>query len=236
MRVSINLISTNKYVAFLDDIVSSIDQFFFKDCEVVVIVHTNMNLPESLSKYERIKFVKNEIKHEPWPAPTLKRFHYFLSASSIIETTDYSFYIDVDSLFIKNVESNILPDKGMIGTIHPCLFNGPGTPERNPDSMAGIPYGSKNRYFCGGFFGGDSDSFVRFSKDLMVMIDTDLAKNIMAIWHDESHLNKMFYENPPSVTLEHPFAIGEGTGIVTENTCVLFLDKNRRGGHEFFRN
>lgn len=236
MRISINLIATNKYVSFLDEVANSIDQFFFRDSEVLAIVHTNMDLPEDLNKYSRIRFVKNQIEHEPWPAPTLKRFHYFLSAKDIIESTDYSFYIDVDSIFIRDADKSILPANGMIGTIHPCLFNGPGTPERNPESKAYIPYNAQSRYFCGGFFGGDSKSFLQFSETLRDNIETDLSKNIVAIWHDESHLNKMFYENPPAAVLDHPFAIGEGSGTVTDRTCVLFLDKSRRGGHEFFRN
>lgn len=223
-------------MSFLDEVANSIDQFFFRDSEVLSIVHTNRDLPEELNKYSRIRFVKNPIEHEPWPAPTLKRFHYFLSAKNIIESTDYSFYIDVDSIFIKDIDSNILPNTGMIGTIHPCLFSGPGTPERNPESKAYIPYGAQSRYFCGGFFGGDSTSFLQFSETLRNNIETDLTKNIVAIWHDESHLNKAFYANPPEAVLEHPFAVGEGNGIVTNKTHILFLDKNRRGGHEFFRN
>ena len=147
--------------------------------------------------YKRIRFIKNEIKHEPWPFTTLKRFEYFLSAREEIADSDYSFYVDVDSLFIKEIQTSILSGKGMIGTIHPCLFVGPGSPERNPESKACIPMGSDSRYFCGGFFGGSSKEFIETSESILSNIQDDLQRGIIAVWHDESHLNKYFYDNPP---------------------------------------
>lgn len=235
MKISINLIATNKYMYFLEDVANSIDKFFFRDCEITVIVHTNLDIPETFSKYTRIKFVKNPIVHEEWPAPTLKRFSYFMSAKDFIESTDYSFYIDVDSIFIKDIDKTILPEEGMIGTIHPCLYNTTGTPDRNRESKAYIPHGSFNRYFCGGFFGGDSKSFLQFSDTLRNNIEIDLSKNIVAIWHDESHLNRFFYDTPPLVTLEYPFAVAETLQTPSKNSSILFLDKRKIGGSAFFR-
>ena len=82
MKIALNLIATNKYISFLDIVCPSIDEFFFPEAEITVIVHTNLDLPISLNSYKRIKFIKNEIQHEPWPFTTLKRFDYFLSASN----------------------------------------------------------------------------------------------------------------------------------------------------------
>ena len=62
------------------------------------------------------------------------------SVENIEENTNYSFYIDADSLFIGEMKEEFLPVGGMIGTIHPCLFSGNGTPERNPNSKAFISH------------------------------------------------------------------------------------------------
>ena len=234
MKIVLNLIATNKYISFLDIICPSIEEFFFPEVDITAIVHTNLDLPENLEQYKRIKFVKNEIQHEPWPFTTLKRFEYFLLAKKELSEADYCFYIDVDSLFVKEISTDMLK-VGMFGTIHPCLFVGPGSPERNPESKACIPIGSDSRYFCGGFFGGSSEEFIKMSESILENIQDDLARGIIAVWHDESHLNRYFYDNPPALVLDHPFAVAENMTQIKEESKVLFLDKSVRGGHDFFR-
>lgn len=234
MKICLNLIATNKYLSFLDLICPSIEEYFFPGSELTVLVHTNLDLPD-LSKYSKIKFVKNNIDHEPWPFTTLRRFQYFLSSRDTLEEHDYCFYVDVDSLFIGEISKPLLPEKGMIGTIHPCLFQGPGTPERNPESKAYIPHEANNRYFCGGFFGGKTGDFIKTSEFIFQNIEDDLSRGMIAIWHDESHLNRYFFENFPQVVLEPPFAVAENMTLRLPDSKVLFLDKASRGGHVFFR-
>jgi histo-blood group ABO system transferase len=235
-KILINVIATNKYLKFLDILSPSIENFFFSNSEITVLVHTNLDLPDHLiENYKRIKFVKHHIEHEDWPFTTLKRFHYFLDSESLLLENDYCFYIDADSKFIGEIKQEDLPSNGTIGTIHPCLFNGEGTPDRNPNSQAYIPYGSNNRYFCGGFFGASSNEFIKMSNSIKESIDTDLKNGVMAVWHDESHLNKWFFINPPNLVLNVPFAIAENLTQIQEDSKVLFLDKSTRGGHDFFR-
>jgi histo-blood group ABO system transferase len=233
--VSINIIATNKYVNFLPALIKSIDRFLFKDSKILIVVHTNSNIDKINSGSDRIKILKNGIEHEPWPFTTLKRFHYFNKAKDIIKKSDYSFYIDADSLFIGDIREEFLPERGMVGTIHPCLFLDNGTPERNPNSKAFISFSENNRYFCGGFFGGDSESFLEMSEKISSNIDEDLSKEIIAIWHDESHINRFFLDNPPKSTMEPPFAVAESLTRRYESSKILFLDKELKGGHDFFR-
>lgn len=235
MKIAINLIATNKYLYFLKEIIHSIDKHFFPGSDVSVIVHTNLEIPENIGDYSRLKLIKNTIAHEPWPFTTLRRFDYFLRAKDLLDLNDYCFYIDVDSLFIRDMKENLLPSGGIIGTIHPGLYFGNGTPDRNPESKAFIPHGSNNRYFCGGFFGGSSEAFIKMSEIIKSNIEDDLSRGVMAIWHDESHLNRYLYDNPPGLTLEHPFAIAEDAGFANESTRIVFIDKSTRGGHDFFR-
>jgi hypothetical protein len=236
MNIILNLIATNKYIEFLPEILDSVDLHFFPDCNVDVIVHTNVNIDKNIPENRRIKVLKNIIDHEPWPFTTLKRFHYFNSVSEILLGYDYVFYIDVDSSFIKRIDKTILKGKGLIGTIHPCLYYNEGSPERNPNSEAYIPIGSNNRYFCGGFIGGSSKEFLEMSREIIRRIESDLSKGIIAVWHDESHINKYFYQNPPITILDHPFAAAENLTEIKEDSRILFLDKSTRGGHDFFRN
>lgn len=235
MKILLNLIATNRYIWFLDKISPSIDTFFFPSDEVTVLIHSNVQIPESLGSYGRLNFSINEISHEEWPFTTLKRFHYFLKAEKILSEHDYCFYIDVDSIFIKKIDHINISENGMFGTIHPCLFDDPGTPERNTNSLAYIPVGSNNRYFCGGFFGGHTKDFLEASMRIKNNIDADLSNGVIAVWHDESHLNHFFFHNPPSVVFDHPFAVAENLTKETDNSHIKFLDKSTIGGHDYFR-
>ena len=235
MKIALNLIATNKYISFVPEILRSVDNYFFPDDELRVVVHTDMEIPELNLSRKNTFIVRNRIDHEPWPFTTLKRFHYFTKAEDLLKDSDYIFYIDVDSLFIGKIDRLNISNKGIFATIHPGLNQGPGTPERNPNSEAYIPIGSTNRYFCGGFFGGDTESFLEMSEAIKNAINRDLKKNIIAIWHDESHLNKFLMLNEPAKIFNYPFAVAENLTPIFETSKILFLDKNSKGGHEFFR-
>jgi hypothetical protein len=224
-KVTLNLIATNKYTKFLDDIIQSARDMFVNDCKLTFIVYTDSNDIQNSPDIEKVI-----IPREPWPMPTLKRFHYFLLGREKIEESDFSFYIDVDSIFRKNLPLSdmIMTDKGTVGTLHPgfvlITWNPQGTPERNPRSRAYIEIGSNESYYCGGFFGGDSKSFIEMSEKISKNIDLDLEDGIIAIWHDESHLNKYFMDNKPDRIL------GRGFSCPSEyeygnSPIIVFLDK-----------
>jgi hypothetical protein len=221
MKISLNLIATGKYKDFLNPIIESSIENFFPGHDISFIVHTDSegtNLPEN-SEINKIDF-------EPWPNPTLKRFHYFLMKEEEILRSDFSFYVDVDSLFVNPVTLPLSEMTGIIPTLHPGFYDKVGTPERNPESKAYIPIEDKNLYFCGGFFGGDSVSFIEMSKIIRSNIDEDLSRGIIAIWHDESHLNHYLFHNPPGNILSNNFAISEKHRGEFPNSPLIFLDKN----------
>lgn len=236
-KIAINIIATNKYILFLDELCKTIGESFSTDDEITIVVYTNLDIPEHIiSENKGMHFRKAEILHEPWPFTTLRRFQYFLTEREFLDSCDYSYYIDADSRMIGNVGDLIFPTDGTIGTIHPCLYGGVGTPERNPQSKAYIPNSANNRYYCGGFFGASGRNFTRMAESISTNIDDDLSRGIIAIWHDESHLNRYFFDNPPEISLEYPFAIGENyTGPANDYTRIVFIDKAPIGGHDYYR-
>lgn len=63
--------------------------------------------------------------------------------------------------------------------------------EKNPISSAFIDEKSfKGIYFCGGLFGGSCEEFIEMSEKIDHLITLDSQNNFVAIWHDESYLNK----------------------------------------------
>ena len=162
-RVLLHIIATSKYDRYIQGILDSARNHFLKDQKLEFVIYTDSNHFLELNDDSINKF---HIHHEPWPAPTLKRFEYFSLAESLIKESDLSFYIDVDSLFVRDIDLSNLgineDFKGMIGTLHPGYYGRCGTPERRPISLAYIPKEANNSYYCGGFFGGSSDIFSRF--------------------------------------------------------------------------
>ena len=196
MKVLIMNIATNKYTQFVDDFYKSCDQFFLPDVEVSHLLFTdNMDFETTVD----VPFRKSYIEHKPFPEPTLKRFHYFLQEREYIETFDYVFYSDVDMKFVRPVDpSEVCSDLTL--TIHPLIRTKEQfTYETNPESTAFIdPTKEGEHYFCGGFNGGSSKTFMRMSDNLSNNIDKDEERDILAVWHDESHINRYAINNPPT--------------------------------------
>lgn len=205
----LHIIATGKYERYLKSIMDSAIENFLSDTDLKIVIYTDS---KKILNSGNPGIIPVKIDHEPWPFPTLKRFHYFNLALDHVEKSDYSFYVDVDSLFRKKIDLDFLELKkfpGLIGTLHPGYYGNQGTPERRPQSTAYIPENSSNLYYCGGFFGGSSKNFIHLLETIRYNIDLDLSKNIIAIWHDESHLNKYFLNYPPIKSLGEGFSAPE---------------------------
>jgi len=231
IRPSLHLIATNNYIVFLDDMLQSADKHFFPTTQRHIIIYTNMQPPTKyVGMYPTIVFHFIYIQHEPWPFITLKRFHIFSKCSLDL---DYSFYCDVDAVFMKTLDNDFLKDT-IYGTIHPGFKGAKGSVCSDTSSTSCIPVGANDTYFCGGFFGGDHGRFMRLSDELRDRVQIDINNRIVAAWHDESHLNWYFWKHKPDI-LAFPFAVAEGVDHPVADTHILFIDKARRGGHELFR-
>lgn len=74
-------------------------------------------------------------------------------------------------------------------------FGGIGAWEMCRDSSAHVEKKLRKSYACGGTWFGLNAPVAQLVKTLAENVRRDLDKNIIAIWHDESHLNKWSTEN-----------------------------------------
>ena len=155
-----------------------------------------------------------------FPAATFRRYHFFSEQAHILAEFDQVFYCDVDMRFVAPVSGEDIFSDGITATLHPGFVAGyidasgylvstAGTPERNPKSTAMIPIGTNNRYFCGGFNGGSTQEFLKMTNKIRENIDIDTQNGVFARWHDEAHLNRYLYDNPPSRILTPSFCYPE---------------------------
>jgi len=198
---NIGLISfaTGNYHIFARGFYRSCDEHFFarqKEFQVSYFLFTNV---QTLAVQTERQFHKILIPHLRWPGPTLKRYHFISKHAAHFKEMDYLFYSDIDMKFVDFCGPEILG--GRVATQHPMFVGTEGTPERDSRSKAYIPEGSGSQYFCGGFNGGSQEEYLKMAKSCSQAIEADFAKNIVAVWHDESHLNRYFFDHPPETIL-----------------------------------
>lgn len=242
MRIGILYICTGKYVVFWKDFYLSAERYFFQDGSSSREYYVFTDSPSIYGEEKNEHIHRIYQKSLGWPGNTLMRFHMFLRIEERLKTeTDYLYYFNANLRFQCPVDMDMLPPDGgneLVGTQHPCFHmkaNPEFTYERNESSRAYIPYGMGVNYYAGGLQGGRTDAYLRLCRTIRSWTDTDLSNGIVAIWHDESHLNRYFLENPP-------FVLSPAYCYV-ENICLPFkpilwlLDKglSKYGGKEYLR-
>jgi histo-blood group ABO system transferase len=220
-KIGLLIIATNKYIGFLNQLIEGADNFFLKDCDVTYYIFTNKNI--SINTKRNYQVI--DVEHKPWPWMTLGRYEIFLSNSSIIKSMDYLFYCDVDIKIVNEVGNEILSD--LVVTQHPLYAGTRGTPEKNPISTACVFPNENMQYFAGGFNGGKTENYLKMCEIISNNIKQDLEKNYIAIWHDESHLNRYMIDNPPTKILSKHYCYPE-LNYIPKEVKIVALNKNHK--------
>ena len=157
---------------------------------------------------------------------TIHKFHYLCRYAEELGKFDHVYLLDADMRVVAPVGREILGD--LVATRHPYFYD--KTPaefiyERNPESTACIPMGSGTAYVMGAFFGGRWTNLLAMARDRAAAIDADEAKGVVALWHDESHLNRYVFEHPETQLLSPGYCYPEGVEIPFEPR-ILALDKD----------
>lgn len=222
MKVGLLIICTNKYSHFLPQLIESADTFFLPNKEVEYYVFTDSEI--NIKSKRKINFI--ETQHKPWPWMTLGRYQSFTDNKNTFKNCDYVYYIDVDMKFVSTVGEEIISD--LVATQHPYFFGRRGTPETNEKSLAFVSTETKMQYFAGGFNGGKTDNYLTMCNILSQNIKKDYENGIVAIWHDESHMNRYFIDNPPTKILNPSYCYPESGLNLGFPKKILALDKNHQ--------
>ena len=226
MKICILTIATNKYMQFVEKLYSDISEKFLPGAEINCLLFTDHEIEEAGDNV-RIHY----IDHEQWPMPTLKRYNYFVKEKDFILEHDYCFYLDADMRIDNLVGEEILAD-GVVATKHPyqsLMDPSSQSFDRNPKSLAYVPFDQKTvSYYAGGFNGGKTESFIGMSEVIASNVNKDLEKGVVALWHDESHMNRYLIDNPPALELSPSYCYAEefyGTNYPYEPK-IIALKKN----------
>lgn len=242
MRIGILYICTGKYDIFWKDFYLSSEQYFMKDvqCTREYYVFTDSPKLYDEENNKRIHRIKQE--NLGWPDNTLKRFHIFLRIKErLLQETDFLFFCNANLLFKQSIGYEIIPQKEnhqLVGTIHPGFYNSQNldfTYERRHNSKAYIAEGEGTNYYAGGLSGGFTEAYLQLCETIKSWVDIDESNDIVAIWHDESHINRYFLENPPFI-LSPAYLYPEGWSIPFKE-IIMIRDKSKEeyGGHILLR-
>ena len=192
-KIGILYICTGPYALFWDDFYKSFEKYFLLNTEKHYFVFTDSEEIET-DESRRVHVIK--IENLPWPLITLMRFHYFKMIESELQGFDFLMFSNANiSCAIEISEDELLPcgNENLFVTTHPGYYmkNKKLFPfDKNPLSRAYVRRNEGEIYVIGAFFGGKKEAFLEMTEILKNNIEEDLKKNIIAKWHDESHLNK----------------------------------------------
>lgn len=216
MTLCLVVIATGeRYWHFIRPLIESANKY--------LIQHETLLFTDALSDFD-VKRV--EIAHLGWPKAALLRYHTILTQKDYLTTFDQILHIDVDSYFVAPVGEEVFSN-GITAQIHPRFLNREGTFETNPRSTAYVPHGGI--YYLAALQGGQSAAFLKMAETLKQNIDTDLSWEYVALWHDESHLNRYLQDNPPAKILSSNYCYPEEWGRFKEND-VRIVSPNKDPG------
>lgn len=235
-KIGIFYICTGKYDIFWETFYKSSQRFFCRSADRRYFVFTDS---KEIKARPDVTVIHQE--RLGWPDDTLMRFHMFNRAKNLVDDCDFLFFFNANMKFIKRVTTKqILPSKAeeFVGVRHPYYYETAiGAPfENNEQSLAFVHPTSAKHYVQGCLNGGSKDAYLKMSQELADNIDLDKKNGIVAVWHDESHLNAYYAKKNQFKALHPGFATPEArVKHFPFKPKIIQLDKSKLGGFDHFR-
>lgn len=217
-KIGLLIMATGKYICFIEPLIISAQKYFLPEHEVTFFVFTDGVIEQQSN------IIKTHQMRLGWPFDTMMRFLVYYNAKEHLEQMDYLFACDADMRFVDTIGDEILSDR--VATRHPgFIADRHDDYETNIRSCAYIEPGQGEYYFAGGFYGGSTAEFLKMARICAQNIFKDLAHGYIAHWHDESHLNRYFVDNKPTIILSPSYCYPESLQLPYPKK-LLALDKN----------
>lgn len=232
--IGIYSIFIGKYICLYENFIKNMEKYFLPQYEKVYFIVTD---DLKLNKYVKNTYISYQ-NYIGWPYETLYRFHYFLKFDINNIKTDYIYFFNSNARCVKRINEDILPEKDYVFSIHDCqgLSGYDATFEKNiTNSTAYVPFvqGKKYTYIGGRLFGATSNKFIELCEILKNNITKDEKNNIIAEWHDESHINNYYncylndYDKHNSKLLPREYHVPEERIHLNKDPKIIYLYKNK---------
>ncbi|WP_114985932.1 family 6 glucosyltransferase [Helicobacter muridarum] len=228
-KIAILYICTGAYSIFWQDFYNSAKHHLLIEHMLEYFVFTDA---KSLYAESNPDVHKIHQENLGWPYNTLKRFEMFLRVEDALKEFDFVFFFNANCLFFQHVGEEFLPiEKDLLVVQHSGFIDIARehfTYERNPESLACIALNEGKHYVQGSINGGKTKAFLTLARTLYERIEDDISRGIIAIWHDESHLNRYIIDNPNYKLMHYGYNFPEGSWHVPSGGVYIILrDKSK---------
>jgi hypothetical protein len=229
MKIGFITMGTGDYCKYITENLVSFHKYFLPKYErkFLYITDDESYTPPIDSEFIKFPFYK-------WPLATLYKPKAISLTYNKLKNCDIIYWIDVDLKCIDYITdvNDVFPTKDHpIACVSHCgWLNDEGNEvthypyELNPKSTAFVRDIYKVPYHQACLFGGFTNEFYSMIRTLDKNIDKDLQNDIIAIWHDESHLNRYFQDNCPK-SIPKTYARPEAMGVLLPNTKIKSIMK-----------
>lgn len=196
-KIGILYICTGVYDVFWKEFFTSCEENLLRGNELHYYVFTDAKSVYGEENCPRIHRIYQE--NLGWPGNTLYRYHIFCKYKDMLSKMDYLFFMNANIVVKRPVtEEEFLPVReNLLFVRHPLFYNKPPyerTYERHRRSTAYIPFSKGTEYIVGGCNGGKTEDFFKMAETIKERTDIDDKHNIIAAWHDESHINRYLFD------------------------------------------
>ena len=208
--------ATGPYNVFVASLWESIQKFAFIGHDVHLFVFTDQGNNSSFLPHPKVH--KRQQERVGWPYDSLGRHFLYLQNIDWLSSMNYVIAIDSDSVIISHLDTSMLGERmaclqawsygnARDGFTYDRRLSYDGT----PFSAAQIAADEGTCYFCGGIFGGSLAGFTEIIRETVALATKDINQvpSRIALWHDESYLNRVFIDSPPTVVLAPAFMYPE---------------------------
>lgn len=246
LTVAILYKAVGRYTVFWQDFYTSCQQYFLPEIPKHYFLFTDNHqlstqVADNVSLYYVPTVTGINDNHPP--------YQNFIDCQVQLSQYTYTFFFNVGLNFVNTIASDLLTNielnDGLMVCAHPSLYYNlePDTwpYERNPQSLAYIPFGVANKYYiANAISGGNTKEYLQLAKTIINNIQQDELNQIHSIWGDESHLNKYLLSKHPLI-LPPNYLYPQGTvrlgKQLRKDIRILVLDQNnsRFGGYDYLR-
>ncbi|KAM4849355.1 globoside alpha-1,3-N-acetylgalactosaminyltransferase 1 isoform X3 [Urocitellus parryii] len=206
LTIGVTVFAVGKYTRFVQHFLDSAEEFFMRGYRVhyYIFTHDPAAIPRVPLGAGRLLSIIPVRRHSHWEEISTRRMEIISLhiAKSAHREVDYLFCLDVDMVFRNLWGPETLGD--LVAAIHPGYFIASRQQfpyERRRASTAFVADSEGDFYYGGAVFGGRVASVYEFTRVCHMAILADKANGIMAIWQEESHLNRHFISHKPSKVL-----------------------------------